>query len=84
MGVGAAIGPAGKNGRIPRMTRKNEILSYQTYQGATLAMRRLLRRYPVHSDCRVEVVSSPHWLYPFRYLIMLTGRDNKSAYWSRH
>lgn len=65
------------------MTRKNEVLTYRTEQAATRAMRRLLVKYPVHPDCCVDVVSSPHWLYPFKYLIRVTGRDNRSAYWSR-
>lgn len=65
------------------MTRKNEILTYRTEQAATRAMRRILKLYPVHVDCKVEVVSSPHWLYPWRYLIRITGKDNNFAYMSR-
>ena len=38
---------------------------------------------PVHPECRVEVVNSTHWLYPFRYLIQVTGSDGRSGYWSR-
>ncbi len=65
------------------MPRKNEVLSYRTEVGATRAMRRFLKRYPVHPDCRVEVVWSTNWLYPFRYLIRVTGRDGATGYWSR-
>jgi hypothetical protein len=65
------------------MARKNEVLSYRTEQAANRAMRRLLAQHPVHPDCKVDVVSSPSWLYPFRYLIRVTGHDNRSAYWSR-
>ena len=31
----------------------------------------------------VDVVTSPSWLYPFQYLIRLTGTDGSVAYWSR-
>lgn len=65
------------------MARKNEILNYRTEAGARRAMRRLMKKYPVHPDCRVEVVPSTHWCYPFRYLIQLTGRDGRTAFWSR-
>ena len=65
------------------MARKNEILAYRTEKAAKTAMTRLLKRYPVHPDCKVEVVPSTHWLYPFMYLIQVTGRDGASSYWSR-
>ena len=65
------------------MPRKHEILHYRTEVGAKRAMRRLLKRYPVHPGCKVDVVSSPTWLYPFFYLIRVTGRDGGIAYWSR-
>jgi late competence protein required for DNA uptake (superfamily II DNA/RNA helicase) len=65
------------------MTRKNQVLNYRTERSAVLAMRRLLKRYPVHPDCKVDVVQSPSWLYPFMYLIRVTGRDGSSGYWSR-
>jgi hypothetical protein len=65
------------------MARKNEILNYRTEQAAKGAMTRLLKRYPVHPDCTVEIVPSPFWLYPFQYLIRVTGRDGASGYWSR-
>lgn len=63
------------------MPRKNEILNYRTEAAAMRARKRLLAKYPVH-DCRVDVVSSTHWLYPFRYLIRITA-NGAQAYWSR-
>lgn len=65
------------------MARKNEVLNYRTEQAAQRAMKRMLAKHPVHPDCKVDVVASPSWLYPFRYLIRLTGRDGSQAYWSR-
>lgn len=62
------------------MTRR--ILNYRTEGAARGAMKRLLKRYPIHPDCKVDIVSSPSWLYPFRYLIRVTGRDGCAAYWS--
>lgn len=60
----------------------HRVLTYRTERTAARAMRRLLKRYPVHPDCRVDVVASTHWLYPFRYLIRVTGRDGRTGYWS--
>lgn len=60
----------------------HRILNYRTERAARAAMTRLLKRYPVHPDCKVDVVSSPSWLFPFRYLIRVTGRDNSVSYWS--
>ncbi len=65
------------------MTRKNEILAYRTERAAKASMTRLLKKHPVHPDCKVAVVSSDHWAYPFMYLIRVTGKDGASAYWSR-
>lgn len=62
------------------MTRR--VLNYRTEGQARGAMKRLLKRYPVHPDCKVDVVASPHWQFPFRYLIRVTGKDGKFSYWS--
>ena len=62
------------------MTRR--ILNYRTEGLARGAMKRLLKRYPVHPDCTVDIVLSPHWQFPFRYLIRVTGKDGRFAYWS--
>lgn len=70
---------------IPRVLEHamgHRILNYRTENAARGAMKRLLKRYPVHPDCRVEIVFSPSWLFPFRYLIRVTGRDNSFSYWS--
>lgn len=64
------------------MARKNEILTYRTEAAAKRAIKRLTKRYPVHTDCQVEAVISTHWQYPFRWLISVTGRDGRTAYWS--
>lgn len=58
------------------------VLTYRTEGAAKSAMKRLLKRYPVHADCKVDVVYSPSWMFPFRYLIRVTGRDGAVAYWS--
>jgi hypothetical protein len=58
------------------------VLHYRSEKAAKRSMKRLVKKYPPHPDCRIEVVSSPHWQYPFEYLIRLTGRDGCSAYWS--
>jgi len=58
------------------------VLNYRTEKQAKGMMKRLLRKYPVHADCKVDVVSSPSWMFPFRYLIRVTGKDGRSAYWS--
>lgn len=58
------------------------VLNYRTESAARGAMKRLLKRYPVHTDCRVDIVLSPHWQFPFRYLIRMTGKDGSVAYWS--
>jgi hypothetical protein len=45
------------------------VLDYRTEAAARGAMKSLLRRYPVHPDCRVKVVASPpraHVLPPRR------------------
>jgi len=69
------------------MTRRNEILHYRTEASATRAMRRVMRQYETTHGrpvaCRVDVVSSTHWAYPFQYLIRLTGTDGSVSYWSR-
>lgn len=69
------------------VARKNEILTYRTEASARRAMVRHLKRYEQHHGrpvaCNVDVVSSPSWLYPFQYLIRLTGTDGSVAYWSR-
>jgi hypothetical protein len=59
-----------------------QVLNYRTEGAARGAMKRLLKRYPVHADCKVSVVQSPHWQFPFRYLIQVKGRDGAKAYWS--
>jgi hypothetical protein len=58
------------------------ILTYSTEQKAQAAIKRLLKKYPVHPDCTVEAVASTHWQYPFKFLIRVTGKDNSQAYWS--
>jgi hypothetical protein len=58
------------------------ILNYRTEGAARGSMKRLLKRYPVHADCTVDVVASTHWQFPFRYLIRITGKDGRIAYWS--
>jgi hypothetical protein len=65
------------------MTRKNEVLNYRTEVGARRALRRLRVKYPMHVDCKADVVVSPSWLYPFRYLILVTGKDGAQSYWSK-
>lgn len=58
------------------------VLNYRSEGAARGAMKRLLKRYPVHPDCKVDVVFSPHWMFPFRYLIQVTGKDGRISYWS--
>jgi len=69
------------------MARKNEILAYRTQAAAERAMRRVMRKYELQHGrpvaCKVDVVPSTHWAYPFQYLIRLTGSDGSIAYWSR-
>lgn len=65
------------------MTKRYQALNYSNEKSAHRAMKRLLKRYPVHPDCKVEVVASTEWHYPRRYLIRVTGRDGCTAYWSR-
>jgi hypothetical protein len=59
------------------------VLNYSTERAAQAAIKRLLKRYPVDAGCRVEAVSSPHWLYPFRWLIAMTALDGHTYYWTR-
>lgn len=66
--------------KVNHMARR--ILTYRTEAAAQRAMKRLTAKYPVHPDCHVAVVQSTHWQFPFRYLIAVTGRDNRTAYWS--
>lgn len=61
----------------------HKVLSYRTENTAKRAMARLLKRHPVHGDCKVRVVYSPSWLFPFRYLIEVRGIDGRISYWSR-
>ncbi len=61
----------------------NRILRYPTHEKALKSMKRLLRLYPPHPDSRVDIVSSPSWLYPFEYLIRVTGRDGRVSYWGK-
>lgn len=72
--------PTNHQQRVPVMSRR--VLNYRTEGAARGAMRRLLKRHPVHPDCQVAVVASTHWMFPFRYLIQVTGRDGRVAYWS--
>ena len=60
----------------------HRVLNYRTESDAKGALKRLMKKYPVHADCKVDVVASSHWQYPFRYLIRLTGKDGNVAYWS--
>lgn len=61
---------------------RRRVLNYATEGRARGAMKRLLARYPINPACKVDVVSSPSWLFPFRYLISVTGSDGRVAYWS--
>lgn len=63
------------------MTRKGQILTYRTERAAKQAMVRLLKRYPVHADCKVRVTLAN--FHPFQYVIEVSGRDGRSGYWSR-
>jgi hypothetical protein len=69
------------------MARRNEILHYRNEAAATRAMRRVMRKYEQQHGrpvaCKVDVVSSTHWAYPFEYLIRCTGNDGSVSYWSR-
>jgi hypothetical protein len=59
------------------------IYNYPTERAAQAAIKRLLKRYPVRPDCTVTAVASQHWQYPFRWLIAVTGRDGRVAYWTK-
>lgn len=65
------------------MAKRNQILNYSTEKSARRAMARQIAKYPPHPDCKVEVVASTNWLYPWRWLIQVTGRDGSTAYWSK-
>ena len=59
------------------------VLNYRTEGAAQGALKRLVKRYPhVYPNCKLAVVSSPHWQFPFRYLIQVTGIDGRVSYWS--
>lgn len=66
---------------VTRIIQGHEALVYTTEKAATRAMRRFLKRCPVHPDCKVEVVSSTQSVV--RWMIRVTGRDNRSSFWSR-
>ena len=59
------------------------VLNYRTEGQAKTALARLRKRYPrVYPNCQVAIVSSPSWLFAFRYLIQVTGIDGRVSYWS--
>lgn len=66
----------------------HRVLTYRDEKSAKRALKRHLKNYEkrhgcqIHPDCRCEVVSSPSWLYPFKYLIRMTAPDGSQAYWS--
>ncbi len=65
------------------MAKRHAVLNYRTEASAHRAMVRLLKKYPVHPDCKVSVVQSTEWQFPFRYLIQVAGRDGRTGYWSK-
>ena len=59
------------------------VLNYRTEGAARGALKRLAKKYPrVYPNCKVDIVQSPHWQFPFRYLIQVTGIDGRVSYWS--
>lgn len=59
------------------------ILNYRTEGAAQGALKRLVKRYPhVYPNCKLAIVYSPSWLFPWRYLIQVTGIDGRVSYWS--
>jgi hypothetical protein len=60
----------------------HRVLTYRTETSAKRAKARLLKRYPVHPDCKVEVVFSALWDHPWLYVIQVTGKDGRPSYWS--
>ena len=59
------------------------VLNYRTEADARRALARLRKRWSnACPGCVVEIVRSPHWLFPFRWLIQVTGTDGRISYWS--
>jgi len=58
------------------------VLNYRTEADARRALTRLRKRWPdAYASCKVEIVHSCDWRFPFVYLIQVTTKAGGIGYW---